>query len=299
MLRFTAPRRAAFLEFLRKTGNYHAAAAAVGIDRTTAEQRRKRDAEFAIGCREALAEADRALAGAEGAFDVAGQGAFDVIKKSRTGHTQLFRAGAKRWSRAIEAQYFAVLATCGNLAAAARAVGFSESCIAQRRRKWPAFQRRLEEALEEAELNIEFRLASMGCDLAASARDWPGAGESEAEGGMGTVTSNCPLPFDADLALRFLKWREAKRVGPTGRQARWRRPPRSLDEVKDSILRKLGAIHRHDRAQKLEAGWSEDEEGRLIPPGWVRVASPPAEGPADEEGDPGLEGERGPGSGPG
>lgn len=67
------------------------------------EQRRKRDADFAICCREALAEADRALAGAEGAFDAAGQGAFNVIKKSRTGHTQLFRAGAKRWSRAIEA----------------------------------------------------------------------------------------------------------------------------------------------------------------------------------------------------
>jgi hypothetical protein len=277
LLRFTAPRRAAFLEFLRKTGNYQAAAAAVGIDRATAEQRRKRDADFAIGCREALAAADRALAGAEGAFDAAGQGAFNVIKKSPTGHTQLIRAGAKRWSRAIEAHYFAALAACGNLAAAARAVGFSPSCIAQRRRKWPAFQRRLEEALEEAELNIEFRLASMGCDLAASARDWPGAGEVETETreGMGTVGSNCPLPFDADLALRFLKWREAKRTGPTGRRARWQRPPRGIEEVRASILKKLTAIHRHDRAQKLAAGWSEDEEGRLIPPGWVRKDPPP------------------------
>lgn len=273
MQRFTAPRRAAFLEFLRKTGNYQAAAAAVGIDRSTAEQRRKRDADFAIGCREALAEADRALAGAEGAFDAAGQGAFDVIKKSRTGHTQLIRAGAKRWSRAIEAQFFAALAACGNLAAAARAVGFSEGCIWRRRRTWPAFQRRLEEALEEAELNIEFRLASMGCDLAASARDWPGAGEGPSAA-LGTGETG-PLPFDADLALRFLKWREAKRAGPSGRRARWQRPPRGIEEVRASILKKVTAIHRHDRAQKLAAGWSEDEEGHLIPPGWVRKDPPP------------------------
>jgi hypothetical protein len=92
---------------------------------------------------------------------------------------------------------------------------------------------------------------------------------------MGTVASNCPLPFDADLALRFLKWREAKRTGPTGRRARWQRPPRGIEEVRASILKKLTAIHRHDRAQKLAAGWSEDEEGRLIPPGWVRKDPPP------------------------
>ena len=47
------------------------------------------------------------------------------------------------------------------------------------------------------------------------------------------------------------------------------------------------------------AGWSEDEEGRLIPPGWVRVAPQPAEGSADEGDDAEPERERGPGSGPG
>ena len=139
--RFTAPRRAAFLEFLRRTGNFKAAAKATGIDRSTAEQRRKRDAEFEILCREALAEADRALAGAKNAFDAAGQGEFNVIKKSRSGRTQIIRAGPKRWCRMIEDQFFAALAICGNVAAAARAVGFSEGCIRTRRRKWPAFQR--------------------------------------------------------------------------------------------------------------------------------------------------------------
>jgi hypothetical protein len=277
--RFTAPRRAAFLEFLAKTGNLTAAAAAVGIDRSTAEQRRKRDAEFELACRAALAEADRALAGADNAVGLEGQGDFSVIKRSRSGRTQVIRAGAKRWSRAIEDRFFAALSTCGNVAAAARAVGFTEGCIWQRRRNWPAFRARMEEALDEAEINIEFRLASMGSDIAAAGNEPPLIGEgSKAEAPVP------PLPFDADLALRFLKWREQKRTGPTGRRARWQRPPRSLDEVKESILRKLGAMDAHRRAEKLAAGWSEDESGYLIPPGWVRKDPPAPEATAGEPG---------------
>jgi hypothetical protein len=38
-------------------------------------------------------------------------------------------------------------------------VGFSEGCIAQRRRKWPDFARRMEETLEDAEMALEYRLA--------------------------------------------------------------------------------------------------------------------------------------------
>ena len=149
----------------------------------------------------------------------------------------------------------------------------------------------MEEVLEEAEINIEFRLATMGSDLGAAGRDKADEG-GDAE--MGTVASNCPppLPFDADLAFRFLKWREAKRTGPTGRRSRWQRLPRSPEEIKASILKKAAAIERHDRAKKLEAGWSEDEEGRLIPPGWVRKEPPP---PAGGDGNEGMD----PGSGPG
>ena len=85
--------------------------------------------------------------------------------------------------------------------------------------------------------------------------------------------------------MRFLKWREQKRTGPTGRRARWQRPPRSLDEVKGSILRKLSALERHHRAQKLAEGWTEDENGYLIPPGWVRKTNGDSSGDSDANGD--------------
>jgi hypothetical protein len=277
VLRFTAPRREAFLVFLAQSGNLTAAAAAVGIDRSTAEQRRKRDAEFELGCRAALAEADLALAGAEDAFGAEGQGAFNVIKRSRRGRTQIIRAGAKRWSRAIEDRFFAALSVCGNVAAAARAVGFTEGCIWARRRNWSAFRARMEEALDEADINIEFRLASMGCDLGAAG----------GEAGMGTVTSDCPLPFDPDLALRYLKWRQLKRTGQSGRRGKYP-AERPFEEVVESIMTKVEAIDRHENKRLLEEGWSQDEEtGRMIPPGWVRRDPPSPEARAGEPGDEG------------
>lgn len=45
--------------------------------------------------------------------------------------------------------------------------------------------------------------------------------------------------------------------------------PRSLDEVRASILRKLGNIARHREPALLEAGWTRTRDGRMIPPGWV------------------------------
>jgi len=63
--RFTAERRAAFLEHLRLSGN-QAAARSVGFDRTVPEQRRRRDAAFVLECRAALEEASRRLAGTNG-----------------------------------------------------------------------------------------------------------------------------------------------------------------------------------------------------------------------------------------
>ena len=42
---------------------------------------------------------------------------------------------------------------------------------------------------------------------------------------------------------------------------------------KESILRKLEALDRHEHPRMLAEGWTGDEEGRMIPPGWVRARS--------------------------
>jgi len=273
----TARRRARFLEVLAQTGNRRAAAEAIGLDPRLMDQRRRHDALLDRDWTAALALASRRLAGREGPFD--GVEGIDrprgrelnVIRKGRGGRTQIVAAGAKRWSKTVEDRFFAALGMCGNIAAAARSVGFTESCVWQRRRQWPAFARAMEQVLEEAEIRIEYRLAAMGSDIAAA-----GPGRSDgSDGGMGTVTSDCPpeaLKFDPDIAFRFLKWREDKRRGHGHRgRARKGPPQRTFKEAVDSVLSKVKAISRHDSKRMLAEGWSEDDEGRMIPPGWVRA----------------------------
>ena len=64
---------------------------------------------------------------------------------------------------------------------------------------------------------------------------------------------------------------------------------RSIDEVRDSILRKVEAIQRHGEPGRLAAGWTKSADGQWIPPGfaWVGLAedaAPPAK-PGSKQGD--------------
>lgn len=246
--RFIASRRALYLETLRRTGNHGAAARAAGIDRSTAEKRRKRDADFALACIAAEEEAQARLAGARHMFDGVEDARFETIRRGRGGRWQIVATRTGKWNKAMEDDYFDVLRATGNLAAAARAVGVSTSLIWQRRRAWPGFRARMEETLEEAEIVLEFRLAAHGTNVGMGPE---GAGrEGEAKG---TVTGNCPQPepLDREFALRFLRWREEKRRG--GGQ-RGRLPPApDIAAVTDRIVRKVEAIKRHrDKGRGLD-----------------------------------------------
>jgi len=268
-LRLSSEQRDRFLEILGQTGNRRFAAEAIGVKPGLMDQRRAFDTLLDRQWGEALAQAERRLAGASGPFDCAGGRPLNVVRKGPNGRTQIIAAGAKRWSKMVEGSFLATLSQCGNIAAAARAIGFTESSVWQRRRKWADFAQRMEEVLDDAEIRIEFRLASLGNDLDAATLEEDDRVTAPPEGGEAMPE---PVPFVYDQALRFLKWREDKRRGrqPRGRQA-WRKPPPKLEEVQDSILRKLSAIRRHTEAKQLAEGWSKDEEGRMIPPGWVRA----------------------------
>lgn len=242
--RFTAPRRAEFLEHLRRTGNYAAAAKAIGLDRSSVEQRRKRDAEFAIACIDALAEASRRLAGATNSSDGVADAEFERVRRNRHGRLMIVKTSTGKWCKSKEAMFLDALRQCGNIAASARAVGVSESLIWTRRRQWPGFAAKLEEALDEAEVALEFRIACQGNNLgleedpvdgSASHRRSPSPGPSHQ--GRGDT------PFDPEFALRFLKWREEKRRG-RGRRGRVAAPP-SVDDVTERIVKKVEAIKRH------------------------------------------------------
>jgi hypothetical protein len=291
-MRLSADKRDKFLEALGQTGNRRYAAEAIGVEARLMDQRRRFDKELDRGWTAALEQADRRLSGADGPFDCIGGRELNVITRGKNGRLKLVASGSKRWNGKVEARFLAALSVCGNVAAAARSVGYGESCVWQRRRQWPAFAAAMERVLEEAEVRIEFRLAALGNDLDAAALE---EGDERPAPGPAGSEGAAAIPFDPEFALRFLKWREEKRRGTAPKAGRQWRGPRTLDEVTGSILRKISAIKRHRRPQLLAEGWSEDENGRLIPPGWVRAR--PEESVADGPGDPAPSG-NGPGEDP-
>jgi hypothetical protein len=238
-MRLSEGKRDRFLEVLGQTGNRRAAAKAIGVEPRLMDQRRRFDPVLDTLWEEALDQAHRRLSGANGPFDCIGAREFNVIRRGPDGRLKLQASGAKRWNARVEERFFAALAACGNMSAAARSVGFSIATVAHRRTHWPAFARRLEEALEEAELLIEFRLATWGSDV----RDPHAPGGGAASGDPAAVPAAAPEKFDPDFALRFLKWREQKRLGlGTGKRAA---AATRIEDAAERIVRQVEAIKRH------------------------------------------------------
>jgi hypothetical protein len=232
VLRFTALRRARYLEVLGETGNKRAAAEAIGFRANRMAGMRKRDPAFDAECRAAEAAASERLKDAEGPFEGVADGEFSTIRRCRNGRVQIIAVGPGRWSLSVEDRFLAHLERCGNVEASARAVGFAGTDIFRRRRQWPAFASRMEEALDDAEVRLEFRLATWGNEVP------PGGGEASDGAAAGEA-----VPFDPEFALRFLKWREEKRRGG-GRRGRVPAAP-SIEDVTEKIVRKVEAIKRH------------------------------------------------------
>jgi hypothetical protein len=220
---------------LRETGNRKAAAAAIGVDPRLMDQRREHDPELDRDWEAAAEAAHRGLSGATGPFDCPQGGRLNMIRRGKRGRLQLVESGEDRWNAAVERRFLEAVRICGSVRGAARAVGFSEGAVWDRRRKWPAFAKALEELLDEAELALELRLACQGSDVVPAA--------DGAETGTSELPQLPEVKFDPDFAMRFLKWREEKRRG-RGRWAPRSKPP-SIEQVTEKIVRQVMAIKRH------------------------------------------------------
>jgi hypothetical protein len=240
--------RAHFLEVLRETGNRRLAAEAIGMDPRSMDQRRQYDPALDREWEEAAEEAHHRLSGADGPFDLPPGSGSQVVRRGKKGRWQIVAPRKDHWNAEIEERFRQRLRETGNVRAAALSVGFCESAIWQRKRRWPAFARMLEEVLDEAEMALEFRIACMGSNVVT---------EEDAEGACGAPTPS-PLPereggsqaaaFDPDFAMRFLKWREEKRRG-RGRWAPRAKLP-SIEEVTEKIVRRVEAIERHRQREE-------------------------------------------------
>ena len=139
---------------------------------------------------------------------------------------QIIRSTGKRWSDEAEALFLDHLAATCNVTAAAEACGFSGAALYYRRRNDPAFAKRWQAALEIGYAHIEALLLQRAIEaLEAFAPD---------------PTTAIAEPAFKEARQLLGHHRAAVQGGPRSRR-QWARP-RSLDEVRDSILRKLEAI---------------------------------------------------------
>ena len=259
--RLTEAERERFLEVLRETGNRKAASGAIGVEPRSMDQRRESDTELDRAWREAVEAAHRRLSPAAGPFDLEGggegagcDGGPGMIKRGKNGRLQIVSCGEGRWSAAVEERFLAKLRACGCVRTAARWVGFNENSVWQRRRAWPGFAEAMDAMLDEAELALEYRIAAHASNIVAAVEEAAGEADGEADGeedanlyGSADAADGPAAMdrFDIEAAYRFLKWREEKRRGGKGRAPRPRTPP--IDEVTETIVRRVEAIKRHRR----------------------------------------------------
>lgn len=151
---------------------------------------------------------------------------------------QRIRVAGKWWSPEAEATFLDHLAASCNVAWSAAQAGFSAVTVYNHRRTDPGFARQWEEALEHGYIRLETELLGAATDYVQRMRE------------------------DEDLPFKDMTVREAISLlgrhgarnggGPTARGGRFQARPRSLDEMRDSILAKFEAIECARRAEEAE-----------------------------------------------
>ena len=155
------------------------------------------------------------------------------------------RARAGQIGPSAEDRILAPLAATCNVSAPLAEAGFSKSAGYSHRRRWPAFARRWDEAIELGAVRIEFALLGYAGNPFARA-DLP---------------DPAPMPERTpDDMLNSLYMHKRLLAGSGGRPGRAPRPP-SIEEVTAKIVRGCEAIER-GRRLGAEAVACEREEWR-------------------------------------
>jgi hypothetical protein len=266
---------AAFLALVEETGNARQAARVLGYPHLF-NNRMKRDPAFRAAARAAAGRAEARLGGTRGsrfvlaaparaavlATDAAALGGFlrpgrkraqarpePVVRRNSRGRTQISFAREGHWTSDIEADFLARVRASGNIAASARAVGFQPASVRERMRNWPAFKGAVDQALEEASVELEYALTAHAHALVGR---MGGEGPTDAAADAPNDMEDDPrAPFDAAGAMRILGFLDARRARRTGRAGKGP-PERTFDAAVASVMRKIEAIERHKALRAAE-----------------------------------------------
>lgn len=146
------------------------------------------------------------------------------LRPSHKDGPQRIRINGAWWTDEAEALFLSHLASSCNVAAAAAATGFSAATVYNHRRCDPAFARKWQAALDQGYARLEMELVRHAADMVQNFEIAPDA------------------PFRQMTmreAIHLLAIHQRRRDQPAATLAA---RPRSLDQARDSILRKLDAI---------------------------------------------------------
>ncbi|HEY7811570.1 MAG TPA: hypothetical protein VIA98_14480 [Allosphingosinicella sp.] len=252
--KITRARRDAFLRVLGECGNQTLAAERARVSRSWVCKWRGLDPDFDAAVKAAVAGARARLLAEkrDGTVPPKGWGHLDGVELAVRGtagggklRVQIARAGLRDWSPAAERRFLDALGATCNVKAALAEVGKSKGSAYQHRKRWPAFARTWDHVLAEAHAALEVALFQNAENL-FSTPDY--------------VPETVIRDMGVRDAIHLLHMQKNKVYnigrGPPGK--RWRRP-RTIEEVRESILKKLEAIARaretdpEDMARRAEA----------------------------------------------
>ncbi|HEV7659988.1 MAG TPA: hypothetical protein VGO55_09105 [Allosphingosinicella sp.] len=230
----TSPaRRAVFFTALEETGNQTLSAERAKVSRSWVQLHRSTDPAFDADCRDAIASfGTLGMSGSN--KPPSGWGRLDgeelVVRGSGGSgggrRVQIARARLHQWTPRVEDRFLATLAATCNVKAACAEAGMTAAAAYGHRERWPGFARRWAEAVREGYAEIEAALMANGENLFSSPELPPEAPRP-------------PMSVEQAIHILHMHKHEVREIG--GRPGRWRRP-RTLDEVRPSILRTLAAV---------------------------------------------------------
>jgi hypothetical protein len=244
--KFSQARKNAFLAALRQTGNQTLAAERAKVSRSWVTLHRSSDPEFRRLSDAAVEEAKAALRQAQGERGgdkpPSGWGFLDgaeLVVRGTGGsgggkRVQIARARLKEWSPRVEERFLATLAATCNVKAACAAVGLTAASAYGHRKRWAAFERKWDAAVEDGYVRLEMGLIEAAGNF-FSDEELP-----DAEPMITGIT--------ADHAIHLLHMHKHQVHGlgkRPGLLARWP----DIEDVRAEILRKVAAMERHDPRQ--------------------------------------------------
>ncbi|HEX8381186.1 MAG TPA: hypothetical protein VF619_11645 [Allosphingosinicella sp.] len=158
-----------------------------------------------------------------------------MIRKGIGGRLRVMAAGRRWWTGRHDSVFLAHLRATGSVAASARAAGFTPKSACNRRARLPGFALAMDEAREDADLELQFQLA-------VKARRGRGDDYGASDGDPGQSQATVALePPPAEQAMRTLSFRENRR---RGKHSPRRGKPPDIEAVTKKIERLVRAVKR-------------------------------------------------------